>query len=203
MAFRPKNVCGECGWRWHPRGHNRSLLCPGCGSDDVRVVQYSAGCLALTIGPTVLVLLSCCGLIGFAIFHGDKGSTSDRQTEQVSVPARPAHQTVVTVSSAKKTEASGRSEAKTSKEDDERLRKEKADKSKRDAEAEKERQAAREKAKRELDEKDAQTLLLFAKDLISSKKTDAAIERLEKILQKYPNTDAAKEARDLLKKLKM
>jgi hypothetical protein len=84
-------------------------------------------------------------------------------------------------------------------EEDERLAKEKADIQKAALDLEKKRQdAAREKTRRDAEEKDAQTLLLFAKDLVSSKKSDAAIERLEKILDKYP----AREAKEILAKLK-
>jgi hypothetical protein len=36
-VHRPPNVCDKCYYRWHPRGHNRSLRCPKCGSTAVSI----------------------------------------------------------------------------------------------------------------------------------------------------------------------
>jgi len=38
MTYRPKNGCGECEYTWHPRGKNRSLNCPRCGSRHI--IEY-------------------------------------------------------------------------------------------------------------------------------------------------------------------
>ena len=35
MTYRPKNECDDCGYTWYPRGKNRSLRCPHCGSRDI------------------------------------------------------------------------------------------------------------------------------------------------------------------------
>jgi hypothetical protein len=29
---RPMNQCANCGYTWHPRGHDLSTRCPNCGS---------------------------------------------------------------------------------------------------------------------------------------------------------------------------
>ena len=32
---RPLNECKECGYTWHPRGHDVSKSCPSCGGDEI------------------------------------------------------------------------------------------------------------------------------------------------------------------------
>jgi hypothetical protein len=53
---RPENICGSCRYTWFPRGKDRSLICPRCGSADVRFPID--GCLLalgfLIIAPFVL-----------------------------------------------------------------------------------------------------------------------------------------------------
>jgi len=51
------------------------------------------------------------------------------------------------------------------------------------------------------EEKDAAASLAFAQAMIADKKIDSAIERLKKLIKEYPDTKAAKEAAELLKKL--
>jgi HEAT repeat protein len=53
----------------------------------------------------------------------------------------------------------------------------------------------------EQDEKDAASLLNFAKQFIGSRDTDRAASNLQRVIDKYPNTKAAAEARKLLKEL--
>ncbi|HLW67819.1 MAG TPA: hypothetical protein VKS79_21050 [Gemmataceae bacterium] len=71
-------------------------------------------------------------------------------------------------------------------------------KAKEEAEA-KVKKAAETKRANEL--KDSKVLLDLAKDFTGAGKPDKAIERLKKIVKDYPDTPAAKEAAELLKKL--
>jgi V8-like Glu-specific endopeptidase len=52
------------------------------------------------------------------------------------------------------------------------------------------------------DEKAADSKLSLVKTLIDQGKKEVAVQRLEDLIKAYPNTQAAKEAKDLLKKLK-
>ena len=52
------------------------------------------------------------------------------------------------------------------------------------------------------DEKNAESLLGRIQTLADQGKKDLAIQRLEELLKKYPNTGAAKDAKELMKKLK-
>ena len=38
--LRPYNECGDCGYEWTPRGHNHSLKCPSCHSNDISSFRY-------------------------------------------------------------------------------------------------------------------------------------------------------------------
>lgn len=35
MAKRPLNLCGDCGYTWHPRGRDLSRRCPECKGEAV------------------------------------------------------------------------------------------------------------------------------------------------------------------------
>jgi len=79
-----------------------------------------------------------------------------------------------------------------------------AEKAERDAKAKADKAAADKKSRDEKparDEKDAAALLGIAQDLVRAGKPDKALDRLRKIVKDYPDTKAAGEARDLLKKL--
>ena len=40
-TFYNKNHCDRCGYEWYPRGKNKSLRCPDCGSRSVlEEVEY-------------------------------------------------------------------------------------------------------------------------------------------------------------------
>jgi hypothetical protein len=56
---RPQNICRPCGYTWFPRGKNRSLNSPRCGSEAVelegeRVFREAGACL---VGPFILVVM--------------------------------------------------------------------------------------------------------------------------------------------------
>jgi TolA-binding protein len=81
----------------------------------------------------------------------------------------------------------------------ERIANEKAEKFRKKQEEEAREQAANAKLKADADEKDAATALQLAQELLRANKKAKAIERLEKIISAYPNTQAAKKAGEMLK----
>lgn len=60
---RPLNLCGSCGYSWHPRGHNLSSKCPSCSSPNVQVPQASGDDLKV-----LLVLFAILVVVGGIIF---------------------------------------------------------------------------------------------------------------------------------------
>jgi hypothetical protein len=66
---RPLNRCQTCGYTWHPRGKDRSLVCPNCHSRQTEVSLL--GCLvplALALLMTVGFVVGCGGVLACAVF---------------------------------------------------------------------------------------------------------------------------------------
>jgi hypothetical protein len=69
---RSQNKCGSCGYTWYPRGKNRSLKCPNCGSSSVSIV----GGGGLLVGILI---------VGWLVFGGES-KVPDAPAQEASVP---------------------------------------------------------------------------------------------------------------------
>ena len=59
-TLRPQNECRDCSYTWYPRGHNISLQCPNCGSNDIDTVGL--GCLAQLVITGIVGIIIAVGL---------------------------------------------------------------------------------------------------------------------------------------------
>jgi len=59
-TFRPINTCDQCDYTWHPRGKNRSLKCPSCGSRNVHLIRWTHHWKRIGFGL-------CTGLLSFGL----------------------------------------------------------------------------------------------------------------------------------------
>ncbi len=62
-TFRPQNKCYDCSYRWHPKGKDRSYICPrpGCGSKNVAIVNEG-----VEVAPSAsqgISVLTGCGIV--------------------------------------------------------------------------------------------------------------------------------------------
>ena len=70
---RPLNECEDCGYTWHPRGKNISLVCPHCRSTDISqwiTVEPLISCWKLMLGGVAAIV------IGLSLASSDN-KTSD------------------------------------------------------------------------------------------------------------------------------
>lgn len=88
MSLRPQNRCTDCTYTWYPRGKNRSLRCPNCGSGAVEVVTVP---LALVVGTLAALGIAamCAGLVG----GNRRGPTENRAPVAVAGRERDADPT--------------------------------------------------------------------------------------------------------------
>ena len=66
------NRCSTCGYTWYPKGHARSMRCPGCGSGNVTLAPLGCG-----------GCLKGCGwlfIIGFVLSVLSRGCSSSTPT---------------------------------------------------------------------------------------------------------------------------
>ena len=59
-TLRPQNKCKNCYYTWYPRGHNISLKCPNCGSNDIDTVGL--GCLTQLVVYVIIGTLISAGI---------------------------------------------------------------------------------------------------------------------------------------------
>lgn len=83
---RPKNICEDCHYTWHPRGKNVSLRCPNCNSRRVDVdlppPTTSCGTVAAAIALSLLGIAAfgcCVGTFG-KMLGLDKDDGPDQPT---------------------------------------------------------------------------------------------------------------------------
>jgi len=204
-TYRPQNRCRDCGYTWFPRGRNLSVQCPNCASRATEVVSALPGFIGLAI-----IIVS--GVVVWNQINKKEDKPPD-QPVAIRPEPDPAH-TPDKVAS--RPEPSPAEKAKQRQEEEEKQRhaeEEKqrlADEEKKRQEAEaarkvKEKEEAEAKAKQkeaEEREKIAARKLDFAKSVLSAGKKERAKERLEEIIKEFPETKAAQEAMELLKKQK-
>ena len=81
-TYRPQNRCKGCHYTWHPRGKDRSLRCPNCGSSDVEILNPSiqkAGCGCLAF----LLLLGCCLIFQNRITYDREDHEEKKEQKQL------------------------------------------------------------------------------------------------------------------------
>jgi hypothetical protein len=229
---RPHNSCYSCGHGWHPRGHNISLRCPNCNSENVGITPIVAftrgrgsciGCLILFFA-IVVPLFGVLALFSFCIRLGINGSGSDHQSVastngQLPPPAaihsgdRPDQNTT----------GNAGGTAETQKATDQKRTEESARKAKEEADAKAQTEAKR-KAEAERNEKamvgyelakivyHAGSRLSLGRKLAADADAEAfsghgrESERLmgkakahyNEVIDRYPQTEAAEEAKQLL-----
>lgn len=72
---RSQNKCDACGYTWYPRGKDKSLKCPSCGSNNVSIVNVSI------VGGGGLILLTL--FIGGVIFANNKDTPPEASPQEV------------------------------------------------------------------------------------------------------------------------
>jgi len=85
QTYRPLNGCHDCGYEWHPRGSNRSLKCPGCGSRNTFKYVYEEnkpGCLTYIAAGAIGIVIVFGGLSLLSKIF-DKPNTSPKMTSPV------------------------------------------------------------------------------------------------------------------------
>ena len=219
---RRQNQCNSCHYTWSPRGHSVSLQCPNCGSRNVGFVPFSFA--GLIVSMILAVFLCGGGCFLLSVFFGmSKDNSSDPLTgiQNPNTPGIASSTTSVVAQTdpqptidnpdpdppttpppdkdrREREEEKPRLWASPRKVDSNAIE---ADMARRDREEAQRKLAAQAKAKVDADEKSATAALAFAKELRRADKIDKAIERLQNLIAEYPDTEAAKEARQMLKKL--
>ena len=69
---RSQNKCDACGYTWYPRGKDKSLKCPNCGSNEVSIIGG---------GGLILGLI----FVGWLIF-GNKEKPPEAPRPEVTLP---------------------------------------------------------------------------------------------------------------------
>jgi hypothetical protein len=169
----------------------------------------------LVLLPAIILLVLFLTIGGLAMLGSQTAPPAATSTEPTATMTAPANPTIQTKQRDTKSKVEGiRPDSDKKKGDDEaagQANKKAADKAADEANEREiakrlaaERRAREEKAanaKKQKDEQDAAGLLDIAKTFIKAKMLEKAEERLKKIVSQYPDTQAAKEAAELLNKL--